>query len=271
MPDKVELPKSINESFNKFLLSKTTSDFESFLNDFRTSSPSFDSEQESYFYEKTSQLLKSTLLPLDGNKCIFPESKNDEKLTESLNYPVYGLFKVLYQYEDKCKKCILDLLVSLHEQLPNLGYLLLYFLKVYAKLQSRAKQNASLVFKINVYKLYCQCNSLKLEESLANDLNLLEKFNTSIFLWLLPDIYREFKCTMINNSDIIKILVSCVDAKNLRDLIYNVTQGKLVILKNDGIIDVLRQSLNYETFEQLCVWQIVQAHDVPIASIQVNN
>lgn len=144
------------------------------------------------------------------------------------------------------------------------------FLKVFAKMQSRKNQNASLVFKINVYKMLCTSSDEKVDQRLPKDLDQLEKYSSQMFLYILTDVYREFKANMVNNSEVLRIVVSCIDAKNLRDLIYQVTQGKLTIFKNDGVIDVIRDSLQYETFEQFCVWQLVQAHDVPIDFLQVS-
>lgn len=99
----------------------------------------------------------------------------------------------------------------------------------------------------------------------------MEQYSLNMFLWLVPDIYREFDSHMVNNSDVLKTIVSCIDAKNLRDLVYDITQGKLKMFSNDGVIDVVRESLDYETFEQMCLWQLLTAHDVPISYIQVRN
>lgn len=265
--EKIDLPNSIQKSFDRLMASKTIADFESFLTDFRTSNVTMDADQESYLFNSVTALMRATL-PVE--KSVFPESKNDEKLSESINYPLFSLFKVMYQYEEKCKKYILDLLMATHNRMPNTtGYMLCYFLKVYAKLQSRKSQNSSLVFKTNVYKLYCDTIREELATQLTADLAALEQYSAQMFLWLLPDIYREFKDQMINNSEVLQTVVGCVDAKNLRDLIYSVTQGKLVIFKQEGILNVIRDSLSYETYEQYCVWQLVQAHDVPMEYLQV--
>uniref|UniRef100_A0A336LPS8 SOSS complex subunit A homolog n=1 Tax=Culicoides sonorensis TaxID=179676 RepID=A0A336LPS8_CULSO len=264
--EKIDLPNSIQKSFDKLMASKSIADFESFLTDFRTSNVTMDSDQETYLFNSVTALMRATL-PAD--KSIYPESKNDEKLSESINFPLFSLFKVMYQYEEKCKKCILDLLMATHNRMPNTtGYMLFYFLKVYAKLQSRKSQNSSLVFKTNVYKLYCDTIREELATQLTADIAALEQYSSTMFLWLLPDIYREFKDQMVNNSEVLRTVVGCVDAKNLRDLVYNVTQGKLVIFKNEGILDVVKDSLSYETFEQFCVWQLIQAHDVPMEFLQ---
>ncbi|XP_059617022.1 integrator complex subunit 3 homolog [Phlebotomus argentipes] len=260
-PDKVDLPSSIASSFDTFMSSKSYDDFESFLLDFRSCS-SLDGEQETYVANNVVNILKSTL----PKPNVFPDSKHDEKLAESIEHAIFALCKIFYQHEEKCRKCITNLLVAVYNRIPSAGFLILYFLKVHTKLQSR--KNPNVVFKTNVYRNVCDSVGQSVEGCLARDLTQMERESPHFFLWLLPDIYREFKSSMINNCDVLRTLVGSIDAKNLRDLIYCVTQGKLVIFKNDGVIDCVRDSLSYETFEQFCLWQLLQAHDVPIEFLQ---
>lgn len=266
VPDKVQLPASISDTFEKFISAKTTTTFDAFLSDLRTCTTNLDSEQETYLVDNIASILKSSWAPLPA----FPETKNDEKLLQqSISTPVFSVFKVMHQYEEKCKKCFQNIIKQVSKRLPMIGYSMLYFLKVHTKLQSRKNPNGNVVFKSNIYKTICDYADQKMESGLAKDLALLEEESTPIFLWLLPDIFREFKANMINNSDVLRILLGCVDAKNLRDIIYNVTQGKLTIFRNEGVLDCVRDSLCYETFEQIFLWQLVQAHNVPIEFLQV--
>ena len=276
VPDKVDLPNGIKDSFEKFVTSKAPPDFDTFLTDFRSGSgTSMDADQESYVYDNILNICKSTL----PEKCDLEEFKNIQKLEQSINFPLYGIFKVLYQQEEKGKKCSVmpKLLEYCHSRSPNMGFLLLYYLKVHSKLASKKNEKVPVVFRSNVYKLFYQWINQKSKETnqkidacLERDLTLMEQYSLGMFLWLIPDIYREFESHMVNNSDVLKIVVSCIDAQNLRDLIFDITQGKLVMFNKDGVIDVVRESLEYETFEQMCLWQLLHAHDVPISSIQVS-
>lgn len=275
-PDKVDLPNSIRDSFEKFLTTKTLADFDSFLSDFRSGSGTqLDSDQESYVYDNVLNVCKSTL----PEKCDLDEFKSVTKLEQSINFPLYGIFKVLYQQEEKGKKCPVmpKLLEYCYSRSPNMGFLLLYYLKVHSKLASKKNEKAPVVFRSSVYKLFYQWINQKSKESnqkidacLERDLTLMEQYSLNMFLWLIPDVYREFDSYMVNNSDVLKIVVGCIDAKNIRDLVFDITQGKLVMFKNDGVVDVIRDSLEYETFEQFCMWQLIHAHDVPISNLQVS-
>lgn len=268
IPEKVQLPAAINNSFEKFMKSKTSSTFEVFLNDLRTCTSNLDGEQETFLVDTLVTIVKDTLPLLS---IIFPESKSDEKvLAQSISYPLFSIFKVMYQHEEKCKKCFNNIIKQVVNKLPMIGFTLLYFLKVHTKLQSRKNPNNNVAFKISLYKTLCDHIDKKLDNQLVKDLEALEIERTSIFLWILPDIFREFNSIMINNKNVLKLLVSCIDSKNQRDIIYSITQGKLTIFKNDGVLDCVRESLNYETFEQIFLWQLLQAHDVPIKFMQVS-
>lgn len=279
-PDKVDLPSSLKDSFGKFISTKNLSDFESFLGDYRSNATALDAEQEAYVLTNIFTIFKSTL----PEKCDLNEFENElengqkleQKLEQSISYPLYGIYKVLNQHEEKDKKCsvMTKILAHCHSRLPNMGYLLLYYLKVNSRLGS-LKNNLKVptTFRSSVYKLFYQWinnkSFQKIDVCLERDLQLLEQYSLNIFLWLLADIYREFETHVINNSEILKIVVGCIDARNLHDLICDITQGKLNMFKNEGLLDVIRDSLEFETFEQLFFWQLLSAHDVPISYIQV--
>ncbi|KAH8362458.1 hypothetical protein KR084_004829 [Drosophila pseudotakahashii] len=263
---KVELAEAIAESFDLFVTKRNSYTWEAFLNDFRPLPASaFEEFQLNYVISNTVLILRETL----PQHNIFSESKTEEKyLAKSISYPLYGLFRFLYENDEKSKKPFQTLLSELCESIPEIGYLLLYFMKVYCKLQTRKNSQQSYQFKTTIYRQICDAVDDKVGNCLVRDLDLLEKESTTIYLWLLPDIYREFKSIATNNIDLLRITLRCIDAKNVRDIIYSVAQGKLTIFKQDGLIDCIRESLEFETYEQFCLWQIVQAHDVPLKSIQ---
>lgn len=299
--------------FEKLLATRSGPALDALLADLRTGTPSaiaLDAEQEQYVVATLCDIVRTTL-PTDSP---FADSKSDERaLQTSIGYPLFRLFRCMYQFEEKLKKSVAQLLRSVFRKLEMpCGHLMLYFLKVTAKLQSRkaalisgggggsaaqsmssgAQLSAAALasgaaagnaagggggqasasaggFKTGVYRLLCDYMESELDACLARDLAELEAASAPVFLWLLPDVVREFKPTLLNNSDMLRTLVGCVDARGLRDLIYSVTQGKLTLFKNDGVLRCVRDSLAYETFEQYCLWQLVLAHDVPIEYLQV--
>ncbi|EDV59943.1 integrator complex subunit 3 homolog [Drosophila erecta] len=263
---RVELADAIAESFESFVSKRNSYTWEAFLKDFRPLPASaFEEFQLNYVISNTVLILRETL----PQQNIFSESKTDEKhLAKSISYPLYGLFRFLYENDEKSKKPFQILLSEICERIPEIGYLLLYFMKIYCKLQTRKNSQQSYQFKTTIYRQICDAADEKIANCLLRDLDMLEKENTNIFLWLLPDIYREFKSIATNNTDLLRITLRCIDARNVRDILYSVAQGKLTIFKQDGLIDCIRESLEFETYEQFCLWQIVQAHDVPLRCIQ---
>ncbi|KAH8240296.1 hypothetical protein KR038_007545 [Drosophila bunnanda] len=264
---KVELSEAIAESFDTFITKRNSFTWEAFLKDLRPLPASaFEEYQLNYVISNTVIIMRETLPPHHN---IFSESKTDEKcLAKSISYPLYGLFRFLYENEEKIKKPFQTLLSEICHRIPETRFLLLYFMKIHCKLQTRKNSQQSYQFKTNIYRQICDATDNKIGDCLVRDLDLLEQENTAIYLWLLPDIYREFKSIATNNTELLRITLRCIDAKNVRDIIYSVAQGKLTIFKQDGLIDCIRESLDFETYEQFCLWQLVQAHDVPLKSIQ---
>ncbi|KAG5677458.1 hypothetical protein PVAND_007216 [Polypedilum vanderplanki] len=288
LPEKIDLPSAIKDSFAKFIMTKAIGDFESFLDDYRSLpvNAQLDTEQETYVYANILSIFKSTL----PEKCDLDEFENvhslddcekseklEHKLEQSISYPIFAIYKVLYNHDEKAtnKKCLVlpKIIEYCHSKLENMGFLLLFYLKVSSRLSLLKNQKVPTTFRASVYKLYYQwtksgSQKIDIDACLERDLVLMEQYSLNIFLWLISDIYREFEQNAVNNSDILRIVVGCIDAKNLHDLICDITQGKLVMFKNDGVIDVIRESLEFETFEQMCFWQLLLAHDVPISHIQ---
>lgn len=285
--EKIELPAAFKDSFTKFISTKALCDFETFLSDYRSNAQALNSEQEGYVLANILTIFKSTI----PEKCDLNEfesvqkldehenaQKLEQKLEQSISYPHFGIYKILNQHEEKDKKCIAvtKILAHCHSRMPCLGFHLLYYLKVNSRLGSlKNNLKISATFRSSVYKLFYQwINNKSFQKTdicLERDLQLMEQYSLNMFLWILPDVFREFETHVVNNSDVLKIIVGCIDARNLHDLICDITQGKLVMFKNDGVLDVIRESLEFETFEQLFFWQLLSAHDVPIINIQVRH
>lgn len=276
--EKVDLPSALKDSFAKVISTKTLVDFETFLSDYRANAQALDGDQEAYVLANVFSIFKSTI----PEKCDLKELENEpeQKLEQLINYPLYGIYKILNQHEEKDKKCsvVLKILTHCYSRLPSMGFLLLFYLKVTTRLAAlKNNQKVPTTFRASVYKLFHQWvsnnskSSPKIDVCLERDLQQMEQYSVNILLWLLTDIYREFETHVVNNSEILKIIVGCIDARNLHDLTCDITQGKTIMFKNDGVLKVIRESLEFETFEQLFFWQLLTAHDVPISSIQVRH
>jgi integrator complex subunit 3 len=254
-------PQQVKTQFNTFLEQKNLENFNLFFTEFESLS-TIKLEEGHFLFEAIVNFYKSKM----PEKLVHPEEVSVGELEHFLENPIFALFKNLYENEDKCKKPILSLLQYVQKHVPTAGCMLLYYLKSYAKMQTK-----SFNFKKKCYELFYGSSDLNMGKALAKDLTMLKQLSSSLLSWILPDIYREFKHVLVNNSEVLRIVVCCIDAKNFKDLIYNVIQGKLLMLEDYGVLDVIRSSFDFETFEQFYFWQLVQAHDIPFDTLKVIN
>lgn len=204
---------------------------------------------------------------------IFPKVINDETLTNSTRLPLFVIFKTLYNFskhDNTGKQLILKLLTEIHSRQPCLGYLLLYFLKVQIRTDNNRKDEqtkATSALKVSVYKEFCQCLEKKLDNCLYDDLNACHINEHNLMMWIVPDLYRDFKQQMVNNAQILRVIVSTIDSIQLQSLICKIMQGRLIMFKSDNLQQLLKTSLTWESIEQFFIWQLIQAHDLSFESI----
>jgi len=43
--------------------------------------------------------------------------------------------------------------------------------------------------------------------------------------------------------------------------------GQLTMLSPERVVQLIKKSLSWETWEQTCLWQLITAHGVPLSSI----
>ncbi|XP_063981917.1 integrator complex subunit 3 isoform X1 [Diachasmimorpha longicaudata] len=213
----------------------------------------------------------STILESQITASIFPaDSSNDEALTDTISTPVFVMFRnfcQLCQEEDNRKKFIGHVLAELQKIQPRIGYLLLYFLKVWGREEEKREGLASNVtseVKASVYKDFCAQRDKKLETCLLTDLKLCHEDSVFLLCYLLPDVFTGFQGIALGNAQLLHLVVSTVDSCQLQELVCQIMQGQLKMLEKDSFMNLLTASLNWETFEQYCFWQLTFAHDFPI-------
>lgn len=82
--------------------------------------------------------------------------------------------------------------------------------------------------------------------------------------YLVPDVYMGFQNITLGNVQLLHLIVSTVDWCQLQDLVCQIMQGHLKMIKRESFTSLLTASLNWESFEQVCFWQLIVAHDFPI-------
>ncbi|XP_058793302.1 integrator complex subunit 3 isoform X2 [Phymastichus coffea] len=200
---------------------------------------------------------------------IFPNSPNDESLIDSISTPLFVMFRNQFQLckeEDYRKKKLSAVLCELQIIQPKIGYLLLYFLKIWSNEEEKRECEKSDInrTKIIVYSDFCSQREVNLEDCLFEDLKRCHDNDISMLWFLIPDVYMAFPHFVIGHIRILHLVISTVDSSQLQDLICWIIQGHLKMLKEDDSITIITFSLDWETFEQYCLWQLISAHNFSI-------
>ncbi|XP_018427857.1 PREDICTED: integrator complex subunit 3 isoform X1 [Nanorana parkeri] len=215
----------------------------------------FDSEQLSVLASCLHELFKHHFR---GE--VLPEEITDESLEESVGKPLYLIFRNLIQMQEDSNgfSLLLDLLSELYQKQPKIGYHLLYYLKA-----SKAAAG-----KMNLYESFAQATQLgDLHTCLMMDMKACQEDDVRLLCYLTPSIYSEFPDETLRSGELLNMIVAVIDSAQLQELVCHVMMGNLVMFRKDSVLNILIQSLEWETFEQYCTWQLFLAHNVPLETI----
>lgn len=209
--------------------------------------------------------------PLRISRCPSPA-----ELDAASNSPIFAMYAFLTASGDggeSKRKLILETLKEIYAQstFNSVGFYLLFYLKVGYERERRAERNGvkrrDIKFKAELYRDYCAFLELKLGDSLADDFERSQECDANVMVWLIPDVYREFKDQAQNHIRLLHAIVSTLDAAQLNRLVCLTLQGNLMMFKSDDITTMLSTSLGWETFEQYCLWQLLTAHDISVEDV----
>ncbi|XP_077111146.1 integrator complex subunit 3 isoform X1 [Ranitomeya variabilis] len=215
----------------------------------------FDSEQLSVLASCLQELFKAHFR---GE--VLPEEITEESLEESVGKPLYLIFRNLIQMQEDSSgfSLLLDLLSELYQKQPKIGYHLLYYLKA-----SKAAAG-----KMNLYESFAQATQLgDLHTCLMMDMKACQEDDVRLLCYLTPSIYSEFPDETLRSGELLNMIVAVIDSAQLQELVCHVMMGNLVMFRKDSVLNILIQSLDWETFEQYCTWQLFLAHNVPLETI----
>lgn len=212
-----------------------------------------------------------TILSEDFKLEIYPKEATKEALSNSIKYPVFALFKGLFDYykqENNGKELLYKLIAEMYALQPSLGYLLLYYLTVHLQTDFKKEEISKMsAVKVSVYKEFCQNVEKKVDNALYDDLYACHLGEHDLMIWLVPDLYKDFKQQTVNNAQILRVIVSTLDSSQLQGLVCRIMQGRLSMFKSDSLQNLLKTSLSWESIEQFFLWQLIQAHNLNIDSI----
>uniref|UniRef100_A0A8C0UE09 Integrator complex subunit 3 n=1 Tax=Cyanistes caeruleus TaxID=156563 RepID=A0A8C0UE09_CYACU len=215
----------------------------------------FDSEQLSVLASCLQELFKAHFR---GE--VLPEEITEESLEESVGKPLYLIFRNLCQMQEDNSgfSLLLDLLSELYQKQPKIGYHLLYYL--------RASKAA--LGRMGLYESFAQATQLgELHTCLMMDMKACQEDDVRLLCFLTPSIYTEFPDETLRSGELLNMIVAVIDSFQLQELVCHVMMGNLVMFRKDSVLNILIQSLDWETFEQYCTWQLFLAHNIPLETI----
>ncbi|KAB0396315.1 hypothetical protein E2I00_015550, partial [Balaenoptera physalus] len=193
---------------------------------------------------------------------VLEEDFDSEQLSleESVGKPLYLIFRNLCQMQEDNSSfsLLLDLLSELYQKQPKIGYHLLYYLRA-----SKAAAG-----KMNLYESFAQATQLgDLHTCLMMDMKACQEDDVRLLCHLTPSIYTEFPDETLRSGELLNMIVAVIDSAQLQELVCHVMMGNLVMFRKDSVLNILIQSLDWETFEQYCAWQLFLAHNIPLETI----
>ncbi|XP_048881493.1 integrator complex subunit 3 isoform X1 [Brienomyrus brachyistius] len=215
----------------------------------------FDSEQMSTLASCLAELFKGHFR---GD--VLPDEITEESLEESVCKPVCLVFRNLCQMQEDNSgfSVLLDMLAELYQKQPKIGYHLLYYLKA-----SKAAMG-----KMSLYESFAQATALgDLHTCLMMDMKACQEDDVRLLCYLTPSIYSEFPDETLRSGELLNMIVAVIDSTQLQELMCHVMMGNLVMFRKDSVLNILIQSLDWETFEQYSTWQLFLAHSIPLETI----
>lgn len=167
----------------------------------------------------------------------------------------HGIFQLLSILTKDKRPRIWKFLSEFYNVEPRVGYQLLYYL------YSRAQ--------LDLYSEFASYTTVgNLKSCLTEDLRICqEEDSPTTFYKIIPELYQKFSSVTTGNASILHLIVSCIDSQQLHSIICNVMSKKMKIFNVRSISSLLRTTLEWETFEQYCVWQLLSAESVPSESV----
>ncbi|KAJ8398495.1 hypothetical protein AAFF_G00427500 [Aldrovandia affinis] len=215
----------------------------------------FDSEQMSTLASCLAELFKGHFR---GD--VLPDEITEESLEESVSKPVCLVFRNLCQMQEDNSgfSVLLDMLAELYQKQPKIGYHLLYYLKA-----SKAAMG-----KMSRYEHFAQATALgDLHTCLMMDMKACQEDDVRLLCYLTPSIYSEFPDETLRSGELLNMIAAVIDSTQLQELMCHVMMGNLVMFRKDSVLNILIQSLDWETFEQYSTWQLFLAHSIPLETI----
>ena len=229
---------------------------------------------------------------------------DDDLLIESINKrPIFLLFKYFQQQNltnDQSnnsspsqspssttstsmlneRKKLLELIKYIYLKQKRLSYYYLYYIKVNNDEDFMQGYKEMVKFILNddshqshqkLQQSQLQQPDLKKEKQdfekfFMEDMKLCQQDDGDLFCFMILFIYKNFSTIVVNNSDMIFLIVNCIDSIQCKNLFSLIISDELKLLKatmqsSVKFIQCLFNSLQWDTIEQIFFWKLLFAHN----------
>lgn len=89
-----------------------------------------------------------------------------------------------------------------------------------------------------------------------------------LFAYLLPFIFDKLSNVTIGSTELMHLICSTIDNRQLTELIGEIIRENITLFRKDSFQNLILSSLNWESVEQMFLWQLIRAESVPFEWIQ---
>lgn len=111
------------------------------------------------------------------------------------------------------------------------------------------------------YRDFASGFDLDLKSCLLRDMTECVENEANVFYGLLPPVYKEFSEELIGSEEMVNLVVAHIDPAQLHSLIQKLMMKHFLMFGRDPEIieHVIVKSLQWDSFEQFCLWQLLNA------------
>lgn len=194
--------------------------------------------------------------------CLTDEFENGCQIEDTQEeFNITRPYQCLFVHVNKNDELI-NLLSVMRNKHYKIGYYILYF--------------CSTISSYNLYKKTMKNDDI-LQQIISQDLKICAQEDNEVFFNLLLCVYNEFSKDIIGSCEMINTIVSNIDPQQLNCLVIRLSLKTLVLFGKQHVQDIIMSSLQWDSFEQFNVWQLLTAegqeshHIVPVLKSIIPN
>lgn len=196
------------------------------------------------------------------------ENGSDESFSDIMEQPIYRFFKVLCQSAEQSdsRKHLLGIATKMHQECARIGYLFLWYLSSIDNsndLLSRSSRGngPSVEQAVAAYKDICKSVQSDWDKVMVKDLEQCSFDDYALFGHVLVNVLA--KITPYGPpARVLRFICGAITPVLLSRLMSEVIRENIVLFSEENVLQLLVESLKWDSLEQLMLWQLLQTEAV---------